>query len=341
MLTMTDLHKHAEALYEFCSYPAVRYNLLRRIMDVPADDGRVTALRKEFLVSDIVNEMADTQDRSGGWGRLLSKDYSVKAKIPTTSVGVERCLTIGLTLDDRDIIFDANEHIEGMLTGTTAEPIFEKNERALPWQTATVCNLLEAIAQTDETREPADRKNPLCDETVAKWQYIADRAYGEGEYSYEKDRAAQHEVFFTHEDRLIPMQSGLILKRRDEISPEIEDAMLRHLGGHAAAHGHFWDKTPSVLPENFRSDKTRRWMATFNYINQFRGSALYLSEAVEWLMQQANEDGLWDWGPQIKDPWGYFGYFSCNRKYSHNRVVDCTMEILFFLRAYIENNTEV
>lgn len=270
-------------------------------------------------------------------GRLMSKDYSVKAKIPTTAVGVERCLYIGLTLDDRDILFDANEHLEGMLTGTAHEPVFEKNERALPWQTAVVCNLLEAIAQTDEHV----RRNALCDDTIAKWQYIANRAYGSGEYSHEQDSAAQHEVFYTHEDRLVPMQSGLILKRREEIAPEIEDAMLRHLGGHAAAHGHFWDKIPSVLPEHFKSDKTRRWMHTFNYINRFCGSARYLSDAAEWLMEQANADGLWDWGPQVKDPWGYFDYFSCSRKYAHNRVVDCTMEILFFLKAYINRNKKL
>ena len=117
--------------------------------------------------------------------------------------------------------------------------------------------------------------------------------------------------------------------------------MLRHLGGHAAECGHFWDKTPSVLPEQFRSDKTRRWMATFCYINQFRGSALYLADAAAWLAEQANADGLWDWGPQVKDPWGYFGYFSCTRSYAKNRIVDCSMEILSFLAAYLEQNEPV
>ena len=66
---------------------------------------------------------------------------------------------------------------------------------------------------------------------------------------------------------------------------------------------------------------------------------MYLENAVEWILENAREDGLWDWGPQIKDPWGYFGYFSCNRHYSHNRVVDCTIEVLSFLKQYIENNS--
>ena len=106
-----------------------------------------------------------------------------------------------------------------------------------------------------------------------------------------------------------------------------------------AEHGHFWDKTAEVLPEIFYNKYTRRWMPTFHQINQFRGSALYLSRAAAWLMEQANADGLWDWGPQEKDPWGYFGYHSCNRKYAHNRVVDCSMEVLGFLKMYMERNT--
>ena len=82
------------------------------------------------------------------------------------------------------------------------------------------------------------------------------------------------------------------------------------------------------------------YITTMHYINQFQGSARYLQNAVGWLMEQVGADGLWDWGPQTKDPWGYFGYFSCNRHYQHNRVVDGSMEILKFLKKYIDNNQE-
>lgn len=320
--------RHTDALYNGTDSPAVRYKILYTLLDTPYEDPALTALRPDFLASDVVREMAETQHRNGGWGRLMSKDYSVKAKIPTSSVGIERCLYLGLTPEDNDILSDAVEYLLSFLDGTSGEPVFEKNERALPWQTAVVCSLLEGISPY----------TPACDLTYAKWLYIASRAYESGEYSYERDRAAQHEVFFTKEDRLVPMQSGLILKRRAEISPLLEDAMLRHLGGHANEHGNFWDKTPGCLPENFADSKTRRWFATFNYINQFRGSALYLSGALEWILENAGENLLWDWGTQTKDPWGYFCYLSCGRSTKKTRTVDCTMEILSFLKRYMENN---
>ena len=261
-------------------------------------------------------------------GTVSVQGFSVKAKIPTSATGINRCLYIGLTLEDRDILFQAREYLLSLLEGTGAEKLYDKNERAIPWQKAEICNLLEAISPYTEE----------CDDTYSQWSYIASCAYETGEYSYEADRAAQHEVFLTREDRLVPMQSELLLKRRDKLPAETETAMLHHLGGIASREGYFWDKTPDKLPEDFKNNKMRRWFHTFNYINQFRGSGRYLADAVSWLQKQAREDGLWDWGPQVNDPWGYFGYFSCNRHYQHNRVVDCTMEILSFLKKYIVNN---
>ena len=84
--------------------------------------------------------------------------------------------------------------------------------------------------------------NESGDETWRQWLFIAGRAYEDGDYSYERDKAAQHEVFLTRESRLVPMQSELLLKRREEIAVSLEDAMLRHLGGNARENGYFWDK---------------------------------------------------------------------------------------------------
>ena len=327
-MTKDEFNKYAMNLYEFTEYPAVKYKILFSLFDVPYEDEKLIELRKDFLKSDIVEEMAQTQDIHGGWGKLRSKDYSVKAKIPTSQTGINRCLYIGLTIEDRDILFMANEYLLSFLDGTNEEKLYDKNERANPWQMAEICNLIEAIQPN----------TPECDEIYNQWLYIANRAYESGEYSYEADRAAQHEVFFTREDRLVPMQSELLLKRRELLGPEIENAMLRHLGGLANQTGYFWDKIPSKLPEDFKNNKMRRWFHTFNYINQFQGSELYLKDAVDWLQEQIGENGLWDWGTQTKDPWGYFGYFSCNRHYQHNRVVDCTMEILSFMKKYLDNN---
>ncbi|HBN83731.1 MAG TPA: hypothetical protein DDZ89_07780 [Clostridiales bacterium] len=334
MLKREEFKKAALQLIDFCEVnrlpqiAAVGYKVLFCLLDRPYNDEELTALRQDFLYSDIVEELFQEQDRYGGWGSFNSKDYSVKAKFPTSVTAINRCLYIGLTMEDRNILFNACEYLEDFLKGTAHEKIRNSNERVVPWNTAKFCELIEAIKPY----------NPLCDQTYFEWQYIAGRAFESGEYSYERERAAQHEVFHTREDRLVPMQTELLLKRRDQIPIKLEDSMLRHYGEHAYYHGYFWQETPTKLPDHFVYHKTRRWLATFNYINQFRGSAIYLADSVDWLMGNQNSEGLWDWGTQVKDPWGYFGYFSTNRNYLYNRIVDCTMEILSFLKTYIDHN---
>lgn len=330
MLTKEIFKKTAMRLYDYCEYPAVRYKILFHLLDTPYDNEDLTRIRPAFLSSDIVEELYQEQDRYGGWGKFQSKDYSAKDKFPSSGVAINRCLYIGLTIEDRDILLCAYEYLEDFLKGTAREKFRNTNERVIPWNTASFCNIIEAIKPY----------NPLCDRTYGEWQYIAERAFESGEYSYERERATQHEVFWTREDRLVPMQTELLLRRHDQIHPELEAAMLRHYGEHAYHHGHFWDKTPEKLPDNFVNNKTRRWFYTFNYINQFHGSALFLADSVKWLMENQNADNLWDWGAQVKDPWGYFCYFSTNRNYKYNRIVDCTMEILSFLKIYIDNNIE-
>ena len=320
----------AKKLYEFCEYPAVRYKILFHLLDTPYDSEKLVPLRPAFLQSDIVEELYQTQDMDGGWGNLFNKDYSVKAKIPTSSVGIERSLYIGLTMEDRDILFMANDYLESFLQGTNRQPLYNRNERAFPWQKADICNLIESIKPY----------NPICDEIYQAWKYIGERSFSDGEYSYEREKNAQHEVFCTRENRLVPMRFSLLLKRRDQISPELEEAMLGKYGEEAYYKGFFWDNCPSKLPDKFYNPKMSRWFKSFNYINQFKGTKRYLEESVEWLLSQRNEVGLWDWGPQIKDPWGYFNYFSCNRQYTHNRIVNGTLEVLNFLKQYADHNEE-
>ena len=131
-LTRSDLHTFAERLYDFCPYPAVKYKVLTQILDLPPEDDRVRAWYPQFLKSDIVEELFETQDKYGGWGKLQSKDYSAKDKIPTSATGISRCLYIGLQYDDRDILFNACGYLEEFLTGHSREKFVTTNERGIP-----------------------------------------------------------------------------------------------------------------------------------------------------------------------------------------------------------------
>lgn len=57
--------------------------------------------------------------------------------------------------EDRDILLCAYEYLEDFLKGTAHEKIRKSNERVVPWNTARLCDMVEAVKPYD----------PLCDQT--------------------------------------------------------------------------------------------------------------------------------------------------------------------------------
>jgi hypothetical protein len=102
------------------------------------------------VTRDIVEELFREQDYFGGWGKLQSKDYTAKDKFPTSQTAINRCLYIGLTIEDRDILLRAYEYFEDFLKGTSHEKLHNKNERDFSWETASICETIEAIKPYNE-----------------------------------------------------------------------------------------------------------------------------------------------------------------------------------------------
>lgn len=328
MLTRAAYNAMVRRFVDWCENPSARYAALLRFLDLPYDCDELTALRPTYLGSDIVEQLYREQSPNGDWGPLRDKNYSVKAVFPTTFVALERCFHIGLTLHDRDILFLALDYLEEFLAGTSATRLYDKNERAVPIQLCEIAAWVERI-------QPG---NPLCDRIWGEWVAIAMEAFADGAYSHDRDMAAQHQTLGTREKRLVPLPVDLLLSRREQLPHGLEAAMCEHFGRYAYENGYFWEKNLLSFPDDFRTIHTRRWFHTIKYINRFRGTERFLAPAVEWLLANQNGDGLWDYGGQVKDPWGYFGNFSTSRNDKVNREVDCTMEVLGILKTYLDHN---
>jgi len=337
MLTRKNFKNYAENFLNWCEYPAVKYKISLDFLDVPHEN--LTDLRKDFLKSDIVLELRDTQDYSGRWGKLhtvIDKNPEIKTKFTQTTMGaLSRCLYIGLRIEDEsDILTLALEHLEDILQDKSYSLIkkygYEKNERAVPWHLSGVAGMVEAISPN----------NSLCDDLYNQWNYIAICAFEDGEYSHERDKKAQHELLGTREDRLVPLPLGLLLNRG--VSSELEKSMLDYYGKGAYYRGHLWWVPLDKMRENppvWVNKYSLRIFPTIDYINQFKNTREYLDDTIDWLENNKNHDNLWDFGPQVSfDPWGSWRYFSTNKNHRYNRTVNCTMEVLSTFKKYLDNN---
>jgi len=343
MLTRENFRRYTQNFCDLCDYPAVKYKILLDFLDIDYNDENLVDLRAEFLKSDIVLELRNTQKYNGTWGKLHSvtdKNPEIKTKWPqTTMTALSRCIYIGLKIgDNSDILTLALEHLEDILKDKTYN-ILKKyssgnNERLVPWNLCEVAAMAEAISP--------DNYNSLCDDIFDQWNYIAVCAFEDGEYSHERDKKAQHELLGTREDRLVPLPLGLLLSKGREISESLQESMRDYYGRNAYYNGHFWWVTLDKMRDNppvWVDKYSQRIFPTVDYINQFKNTGKYLNDTIEWLECNKNQDDLWDFGPQVSfDPIGDCRFFSLNRNYKYNRLVNCTMEVLNVFKKYLDNN---
>lgn len=312
--------------------PVVRYKLLKDVVGVSADKPEMKMLKEEVLKNPLVHELEEEQQYDGSWGRLHSIDYSVKKKFPTTFIAVERALYIGLDKSD-NILFNAFEHIREVFLNKARVPDRgEVNERWPALNQFRMATVLESI-------EPY---NELVEQVWHTWFYIVQRVFREGAYNDEYDRKAQREVFGITGGRLVPLPFVFLLLRRDDIPDRLQQLMLDYCWERHLKNGYFWPEAKlHQLPESFCHNKTRRWFSSLEFFTAFSGNSRYLQGPVEWIMNGRSEDGLWDFGPQIKDPFGYYRYLSTGGwKKRSNRILDCTVEILVILKKYLDSNQQ-
>ena len=345
MLTRENFRKYARNFYEWCEYPAVKYKVLLDFLDVDYNDSGLSELRGEFLKSDIVLELRNTQKYDGTWGKfhsIVDKKPEIKTRFPqNTMTALSRCIYIGLKIEDNsDILTLALEHLEDILRDKSYSLLKKyssgNNERLVPWNLCDVAAMTEAISPNNY--------NSLCDDLFNQWNYIAICAFEDGEYSHERDKKAQHELLGTREDRLVPLPLGLLLSkgREKDITESLQNAMRDYYGKNAYYNGHFWCVPLDKIKENppvWFDKYSRRIFPTIDYINQFKNTKKYLNDTIEWLENSKNQDNLWDSGPQVSfDPIGDRRYFSTNKNYKYNRIINCTIEVLNAFKTYLDNN---
>lgn len=96
MLDSKNIEVVAESIISNNPEPVVRYRLLRDIFELLPGDRDLTLAKHNLSNNRWVQELEQEQWPDGSWGRLHSKDYKAKQRIPTTEFGVHRALALGL-----------------------------------------------------------------------------------------------------------------------------------------------------------------------------------------------------------------------------------------------------
>jgi hypothetical protein len=323
------IERTAAMILERSPGPVVRYRLLGDVLEKAPDSPEMRQARRHVEHSLCVRELACGQQAGGGWGAFHSRSARPHQRIPSTEVGVERAVSLGLD-PGHPILRKASDYVRSIMQGATAFP--DRHERNDRWPTG----MRLFLASTLSLIHPG---HPALDQDRALWHEIARRSFRSGEYR-EQDEIDAHADLTGASVR----NSYLVLDSRYQLnilgsvpgvlSMELEEALLEWLWQRPDGVGYLG--IPLSQPPPTKPGQFDRWMASLETLSRsFPMWVRHAQPATEWLWEQQSERATWDLGPRPQA--SSFLPLSDNWRSRKNRVFDWTARVLILLRAYHES----
>ena len=329
---ITALEETATLIVKQNPGAVVRVLLLRDVLHKPPDDTELQQVLGGLQYSRCVQELASEQWADGGWGAFHSRSTRRKQNIPSTEVGVERALALGLEAS-HPILDKATSYILEIMQGKIAFSDYqEKNDR---WQTGMRLFLASTLSliHPGHLALEADR---------ALWRKIAERAFQSGNYSEEDEIRAHAELTgATVKDSYLVLSSRYQLcilgSLPGTIDAGLERALLQWLWTKPDGIGYLG--IPLCQPPPSKPGPFDRWLVSLELLSRRFPSWVHFSRAlIEWIWEQRDARGYWNFGPKPSS--SSVLPFSDDWRDRQNRTFDWTTRILVLLRRYCEGNLD-
>jgi hypothetical protein len=310
--------------------PVVRWLLLRHILRREPGDAELGMAGELLPASRWVCQLEREQWEDGSWGRLHSMDYRAGQRIPTTEVGVERALALGLPADHR-LLVRAAAYLAGVLQGTILPR--DRPERNDRWPTGV---RLFAAATLALIRP----ESPLLDEVWELWAEIARRAVRSGTYDPQAESAAHRELTgATVAGSYLALNNRYVLAllgaRPGALPPDLERDLVRWVWGCPQGVGYLGEPL-SAPPRRQTGGPLDRWLHSLALLLSFPSCRGVGAEAIDWLWAQRTAAGFWDFGSRPESP---ALPLSESWRKKDARQIDWTVRVLVLLRREIPPGT--
>lgn len=266
-----------------------------------------------------------TRHEDGLWGNFHALSSPVKGKPITTEQAIRRLHRLGYTIEDEAI----KNVVERMVLCITAQQkIDDYFEKTHDWQ------LFEKLMLAAWIRifEP---QNPYALEVACSWGDIAEKAFRSGTYCRNDDIEA-----FTKQQGRRPrsgFETGFgmfyhAVLLQDVLTPKTERIFLDYYLSRQDGMYYIYDKPLNQVPGEFASRGASCYLAAMEVLAGYKAAKEKLSFVVEWLNDNKEENGQWDFGPKANDG-VYFPLADSWRKAEH-RKADCTERVKRFLDRF-------
>jgi hypothetical protein len=306
----------------------VRYRLLWDVLKRGADCPELRQAKDDLQHSLHIQELNREQWKDGGWGAFHSRSTRLKQKIPSTEVGVERALSLGLDAS-HPILQKASAYIVGIMQGDIAFPDHhEKNDR---WPTG----MRLFLASTFSLIHP---DHSVLNDDRELWHEIAKRTFQSGKYSEQDEINAHAELTgATVKDSYLVLNSryqlNILGSTPGMLSEGLETALLQWLWERPDGIGYLEIPLNQSPPK--KSGPFDRWLTSLEMLARLFPAWVHFAQStIEWLEKQRDERGYWDFGPRPSSM--SFLPLSDNWRDRQNRPFDWTARVLILLRKYYD-----
>jgi hypothetical protein len=270
--------------------PIPKHLILRDILGKPPDEPEVLLAANLLSTSKWIQRLTVAQWGDGSWGRLHSADSAARQAIPTTEVGVERGVSLGLDAS-HPIMADVSSYLQSILRSekTVRDPS-EKNRR---WSFGVKLFAASTLAQVrPESKE--------LDEPWDMWCDIAYRSVESGEYDSRAELAAHREFsglsvqgsYF----RLSSRYALALLGSRAKIIPvDVEEAIFRWIWQRKSGIGYYGPRACDP-PRSDSPGTLELWVRTQELLSVFPSWKQASASIIEWLWAKLTPEGWWDFG---------------------------------------------
>lgn len=310
--------------------PVPRWRIVRDILRLPANDSILLKAKQAALRSKWITELRETQLPDGSWGRFHSRDSALKQRFPTTELAIRRALSLGLDVTD-PLLQRALTYVRSVLDGVAAWTDPPEKHEGWPVNTRfiTAATLL-LLDPTDERARPSARA----------WVDVTMETLSVGSYSHEAEQAAHRRVNGIHTHgkhlKLAGLYPLLLLSSEFANLPaNTEKVLLDWVWNKADGIYYVYSRCVSTPPA-LDSAHFIDWLEAVRLLCCFDYGKTLCRPAIEWLWQQHDESGLWDFGPASRD--GFRLPLSESWQRSINRKIDCSVLVLSLIRNFVSGN---
>lgn len=271
-------------------------------------------------------QILEARHEDGMWGNFHTLSSQVKGRPITTEQAIRRLYRLGYTIEDEVIKIVVDRMVLCIRDQKKIDNYYEKTH---DW------HLFEKLMLSAWIRI-FDSQNPYALEVARGWADIVEKAFASGTYCREDDIKA-----FTEQQVRRPrsgFETGFgmfyhAVLLQGVLTTKTEHMFLDYYLSKPDGMYYIYDKPLNQVPGEFVSRGASCYLAAMEVLAGYEAANEKLSFVVEWLNDNKDENGQWDFGAKANDG-VYFPLADSWRK-AEDRKRDCTERVNRFLNRLL------